>query len=74
MAPGDPTDPRSVVIVPTRDTGTEVRETLGRTHVAMMEQAESLTGEEARVVERFLRGMASVLDAVGTERAASHAR
>ena len=69
-----PTDRRSVVIVPTHDTDAEVRETLGRMHVAMMEQAESLTNEEARVVERFLRGMARALDAVDAEQGAAHSR
>jgi DNA-binding MarR family transcriptional regulator len=69
-----PTDRRSVVIVPTHDTDTEVRETLGRMHVAMMEQAESLSSEEARVVERFLRGMARALDSVGVEPLPAHAR
>ncbi|WP_108252240.1 MarR family winged helix-turn-helix transcriptional regulator [Planctomonas deserti] len=59
-----PTDRRSVIIVPTHDTDTEVRDTLGRMHDVMMEQAEALTPEEARVVERFLRGMAGALRAV----------
>ncbi len=62
-----PTDRRCVVIVPTHDSDAEVRETLGRMHVAMMEQAESLTSDEAHVVERFLRGMTDALDAVGAE-------
>jgi len=69
-----PTDRRSVVIVPTHDTDAEVRETLGRMHVAMMEQAESLTSDEARVVERFLRGMTRALDAVSPESLTSHSR
>jgi len=68
-----PTDRRSVVIVPTHDSDTEVRETLGRMHVAMMEQAEALSPEEALVVEHFLRGMAAALDDVGASSAGSRA-
>ncbi len=62
-----PTDRRSVVIVPTHDTDTEVRDTLGRMHEVMMERAEALSPDEARVVERFLREMANALDEVPVE-------
>jgi DNA-binding MarR family transcriptional regulator len=67
-----PTDRRSVVIVPTHDTDTEVRDTLGRMHEAMMQQAEALSPDEALVVERFLREMARALDEVPTEPTGTH--
>ena len=52
-----PTDRSSLVIVPTTETDTEVRETLGQMHRRMLEVAESLTPEESRVIVAFLRRM-----------------
>jgi DNA-binding MarR family transcriptional regulator len=52
-----PTDRRSLVIVPTRESDTEVRRTLGGMHGRMMEVAEHLTPAEAEVVIRFLADM-----------------
>ncbi|WP_432397686.1 MarR family winged helix-turn-helix transcriptional regulator [Pseudarthrobacter sp. L19] len=57
-----PTDRRSLVIVPTTETDTEVRETLGRMHRRMLEVAEGLTPDESRVIVSFLRKMTEALD------------
>ncbi|MCT9624139.1 MarR family transcriptional regulator [Pseudarthrobacter sp. SL88] len=57
-----PSDRRSVVVVPTVESDTEVRETLGAMHKRMMSVAESLSAEEARIVVAFLQKMA---DAIG---------
>ncbi|ACL41783.1 transcriptional regulator, MarR family [Pseudarthrobacter chlorophenolicus A6] len=57
-----PSDRRSVVVVPTVESDTEVRETLGAMHRRMMAVAESLSAEEARIVVAFLQRMA---DAIG---------
>ncbi|KUM38270.1 MarR family winged helix-turn-helix transcriptional regulator [Arthrobacter sp. EPSL27] len=56
-----PTDRRSLVIVPTGATDTEVRATLGGMHQRMMAVAEELTHEEARTVIKFLRRMSEAL-------------
>jgi DNA-binding MarR family transcriptional regulator len=60
-----PTDRRSLVIVPTVATDSEVRATLGHMHRRMMEVAESMSAEDARVVITFLRRMSA---AIGAER------
>ena len=56
-----PTDRRSLVIVPTVETGAEVRATLGDMHRRMMAVAEDLSAEEARTVVSFLRRMSEAL-------------
>jgi DNA-binding MarR family transcriptional regulator len=56
-----PTDRRSLVIVPTVATDSEVRATLGRMHRRMMEVAESMSAEDARVVITFLRRMGAAI-------------
>lgn len=56
-----PTDRRSLVIVPTVETDSEVRATLGRMHRRMMEVAESLNADDARVVITFLRRMGAAI-------------
>lgn len=57
-----PTDRRSLVIVPTTATDTEVRDTLGQMHRKMLEVAEGLTPDECRVIVTFLKNMAEALD------------
>lgn len=56
-----PTDRRSLVIVPTVATDSEVRATLGHMHQRMMEVAESMSTEDARAVITFLRRMSAAL-------------
>lgn len=56
-----PTDRRSLVIVPTGATDSEVRATLGDMHRRMMAVAEELSAEEARVVIKFLRRMSEAI-------------
>ncbi|MET1065644.1 MAG: MarR family transcriptional regulator [Arthrobacter sp.] len=56
-----PTDRRSLVIVPTVETDSEVRTTLGGMHRRMMAVAEELTAEEARTVVLFLRRMSEAI-------------
>ncbi|MET1020752.1 MAG: MarR family transcriptional regulator [Arthrobacter sp.] len=56
-----PTDRRSLVIVPTLETDSEVRATLGGIHQRMMAVAENLSAEEARTVVLFLRRMSEAL-------------
>jgi DNA-binding MarR family transcriptional regulator len=56
-----PTDRRSLVIVPTAATDSEVRETLGEMHRRMLAVAEELSAEESRVIVSFLRRMADAL-------------
>src|SRR6476620_6173968 len=56
-----PTDRRSLVIVPTSATDSEVRATLGHMHRQMMTVAESMSVEEARVVITFLRRMSAAI-------------
>lgn len=58
-----PTDRRSVVVIPTVESDKEVRETLGSMHRRMMQVAEGLTVDEARVVVDFLRRMTEALQA-----------
>jgi DNA-binding MarR family transcriptional regulator len=58
-----PTDRRSVVVIPTVESDKEVRETLGAMHRRMMQVAEGLTAEEARVVVDFLQRMTDALHA-----------
>ena len=52
-----PTDRRSLVIVPTVATDSEVRATLGGMHRRMMSVAEELGAAEAQIVVNFLRRM-----------------
>jgi hypothetical protein len=47
--------------VPTVATDSEVRATLGQMHRRMMEVAESMSAEDARVVITFLRRMSSAI-------------
>ena len=56
-----PTDRRSLVIVPTVASDTEVRATLGDMHRSMMAVAEGLTAEEAKIVVSFLRRMSEAI-------------
>lgn len=63
-----PTDRRSLVIVPTSATDSEVRATLGEMHRRMLAVAEELTPDESRIVVGFLRRMTEALD----EHTASH--
>lgn len=56
-----PSDRRSVVVVPTVESDTEVRETLGAMHRRMMTVAESLSAEEARTVVAFLGRMTEAI-------------
>ena len=63
-----PSDRRSVVVVPTVESDTEVRETLGAMHRRMMSVAESLSAEEARIVVAFLKRMADAIGVVEEER------
>ncbi|MGO4121182.1 MarR family winged helix-turn-helix transcriptional regulator [Arthrobacter sp. YAF16] len=56
-----PTDRRSLVIVPTAATDSEVRETLGEMHRRMLAVAEELSAEESRIIVSFLRRMADAL-------------
>ncbi|MGN7149720.1 MarR family winged helix-turn-helix transcriptional regulator [Arthrobacter sp. SAFR-179] len=58
-----PTDRRSVVVIPTGESDKEVRETLGAMHRRMMQVAEGLTADEARVVVDFLQRMTDALQA-----------
>lgn len=60
-----PTDRRALEIVPTENADTEVRETLGKMHRAMLEAAESLTPEEAGTITAFLHKMTRVLEGDG---------
>lgn len=60
-----PTDRRSLVIVPTAATDTEVRSTLGDMHRRMMAVAEDLSADEARIVVNFLRRMSEAVEAAG---------
>jgi DNA-binding MarR family transcriptional regulator len=57
----DPNDGRRVVVVATISSDSEVRETLGGMHVAMMDVAQSLDPDEAEAVERFLRRMTAAV-------------
>jgi DNA-binding MarR family transcriptional regulator len=57
-----PTDRRSLVIVPTAATDTEVRATLGEMHRRMLSVAEQLSAEESRTVINFLRRMTEALE------------
>ena len=56
-----PTDRRSLVIVPTVGAESEVRATLGHMHRRMMEVAEAMSVEDARVVITFLRRMGAAI-------------
>lgn len=56
-----PTDRRSLVIVPTAVTDTEVRATLGAMHRRMLAVAEQLSPEESRIIVGFLRRMTEAL-------------
>lgn len=64
-----PSDRRSVVVVPTVESDTEVRETLGAMHRRMMTVAESLSAEEARIVVAFLQRMAEAIAVLDEEHA-----
>lgn len=56
-----PTDRRSLVIVPTVATDSEVRATLGGMHRRMMSVAEELGAAEAQIVVNFLRRMSEAV-------------
>jgi DNA-binding MarR family transcriptional regulator len=58
-----PTDRRSLVIVPTAGTDSEVRATLGEMHRRMLSVAEGLTADESQVILRFLQRMTEALSA-----------
>ena len=64
-----PSDRRSVVVVPTVESDTEVRETLGAMHRRMMTVAESLSAEEARIIVAFLQRMAEAIAVLDEEHA-----
>ncbi|MCX6498600.1 MAG: MarR family transcriptional regulator [Arthrobacter sp.] len=57
-----PTDRRSLVIVPTAVTDSEVRATLGDMHQRMLAVAGGLSAEESRIVVGFLHRMTEALD------------
>lgn len=57
-----PSDRRSVVVVPTVESDTEVRETLGAMHRRMMAVAEGLSADEARTIIDFLQRMTGALN------------
>lgn len=57
-----PTDRRSLVIVPTSVTDSEVRATLGEMHRRMLAVAEELSVEDSRVIVSFLRRMTEALN------------
>ena len=57
-----PTDRRSLVIVPTAVTDSEVRATLGEMHRRMLAVAEQLSAEESRIIVGFLRRMTEALN------------
>jgi DNA-binding MarR family transcriptional regulator len=57
-----PSDRRSIVVVPTVESDTEVRETLGAMHRRMMNVAEGLTAEQAHIVVAFLQQMTDALN------------
>lgn len=57
-----PSDRRSVVVVPTVESDTEVRETLGAMHRRMMAVAEGLSADEARTIIGFLQRMTGALN------------
>ncbi|RDV08385.1 MarR family transcriptional regulator [Arthrobacter sp. RT-1] len=56
-----PSDRRSIVVIPTVQSDTEVRETLGAMHRRMMTVAEGLTADQAHVVVDFLQQMTDAL-------------
>ena len=56
-----PTDRRSLLIVPTGATDSEVRSTLGGMHRRMMSVAEGLSAAEAQIVVNFLRRMSEAV-------------
>lgn len=56
-----PTDKRSLVIVPTVATDSEVRTAFGGIHHRMMAVVDALSAEEAHAVIKFLRGMTGAL-------------
>ncbi|HSN35276.1 MAG TPA: MarR family transcriptional regulator [Arthrobacter sp.] len=62
-----PTDRRSLVIVPTEASNSEVRATLGGMHRRMMAVAGELSAAEARVVVSFLRRMSEAVAEPGAE-------
>jgi DNA-binding MarR family transcriptional regulator len=57
-----PTDRRSLIVVPTVESDTEVRATLGDMHRRMVAVAEELTVEEAGVVITFLQRMREAIE------------
>lgn len=57
-----PTDRRSLIVVPTTESDTEVRATLGAMHRRMMAVAEQLTPEEAGIVITFLQRMREAIE------------
>lgn len=59
-----PTDRRALVITPTVETDDEVRATLGIMHRRMMDIAEGLSPDDARVVATFLERMRGAVDQV----------
>lgn len=65
-----PTDRRSLVVVSTTDSDSEVRQTLGRMHRAMIDAADALDPDELRTVARFLTAM---IDAVALAEQDAHA-
>ena len=60
-----PSDRRSIVVIPTVESDTEVRETLGAMHRRMMTVAEGLTADQAHVVVDFLQQMTDALNVKG---------
>ena len=62
-----PTDRRSLVIVPTAASDSEVRATLGDMHRRMKAVAGELSAAEAGVVVRFLRRMSEAVAEPGAE-------
>lgn len=57
-----PTDRRAVVVVPTVDSDSEVRATLGAMHQRMIAAVDELDGAELEAVARFLSSMISAVE------------
>lgn len=68
-----PSDRRSLVVVSTTDSDSEVRQTLGRMHRGMIDVADSLDPNELVAVARFLTGMIEAVELADVDGHATHA-
>lgn len=59
-----PTDRRALIIVPTVESDSEVRATLGTMHTRLIEVADALSPDDAHTVMRFLESMREAIDSV----------